>query len=607
MKILLLLICMVLANHSIAQISEVKEALPAHPRLLFMKGDEKQVQVMIKKDKRMRELHDYILSYSDSVLSFPCNERIKTGIRLLPISRLNIKYILYLSYSYRMTGKAQYAQRAQEELLKLSAFSDWNPSHFLDVAEMGLAAAIGYDWLYDYLKPESKRIIETAIAEKIISPSLGKYKYNMSRKNNWNQVCNTGTSIAALAIYEKMPEKTIEILNRAIKNLPIVMSEYSPNGAYIEGYGYWGYGTTYNVILIDLLQKLFGQDYGLKSQKGFMETGIFHQALVTPSLHYYNYGDNKNIPAKSIVPAIFWFYKETGNQDLLYNSKRILSVKEIVPDTENERFTPLALVWAAEAKVNLNKIKAPEAKLYQGYGENPVVCIRSSWSDKDAAFVGFKGGNDKISHGHQDAGSFIFEKDQIRWALELGQENYHQLEKARLNLWGKDRWKIYRYNCFNHNMLTFNGEPILSGNFIKLDTVLVTAESISCRADLTPLFKGTVAAAARTVALEHNKNCIIKDYIKCGNKNADLRWRMASETDRITKINSYTVLLHKKDKKVKFEVLNNGIPPQNIEFSLHPAKSENSYDSPNHGVNFVEFNIKLEAGSENLLQVSIEL
>ena len=56
-----------------------------------------------------------------------------------------------LSYGYRMTKDPAILKRAELELLAISKFSDWNPSHFLDVAEMTMAAAIGYDWLYsDY-------------------------------------------------------------------------------------------------------------------------------------------------------------------------------------------------------------------------------------------------------------------------------------------------------------------------------------------------------------------------------------------------------------------------------------------------------------------------
>jgi len=48
-------------------------------------------------------------------------------------------------------------------MLAISQFSDWNPSHFLDVAEMTMAMAIGYDWLYNNMSRESRTIIKDAI------------------------------------------------------------------------------------------------------------------------------------------------------------------------------------------------------------------------------------------------------------------------------------------------------------------------------------------------------------------------------------------------------------------------------------------------------------
>jgi hypothetical protein len=43
-----------------------------------------------------------------------------------------------------MTNDERYAQRAEREMLAVSHFSDWNPSHFLDVGEMVMALSIAY-------------------------------------------------------------------------------------------------------------------------------------------------------------------------------------------------------------------------------------------------------------------------------------------------------------------------------------------------------------------------------------------------------------------------------------------------------------------------------
>lgn len=142
-------------------------------------------------------------------------------------------------------------------MLQLSSFTDWNPTHFLDVAEMTLAVSIGYDWLYDKLSDTSREKIKTAIIEKGLKPSLDK-KYNswLKVQNNWNQVCNAGISLGAMAVYETDPAMASQIISRAIESIKVPMKRYEPNGTYPEGYSYWAYGTTYNVIFLDALKKL---------------------------------------------------------------------------------------------------------------------------------------------------------------------------------------------------------------------------------------------------------------------------------------------------------------------------------------------------------------
>jgi hypothetical protein len=78
---------------------------------------------------------------------------------LLQVSRESLRRIFYLSYAWRLTHKKKFLDRGEDELLTASRFQDWNPSHFLDVAEMTMAVAIGYDWLYNDLSPKSREVI----------------------------------------------------------------------------------------------------------------------------------------------------------------------------------------------------------------------------------------------------------------------------------------------------------------------------------------------------------------------------------------------------------------------------------------------------------------
>lgn len=119
--------------------------LPPHPRILIRPGNEQDIQRMIAADIIWSKMHQALSSESDNILLTPPLERIQIGRRLLGTSREAFRRIFFLSYSYHLTQRKDYLQRAERELLTISGFTNWNPSHFLDVAEMTMAAAIGYD------------------------------------------------------------------------------------------------------------------------------------------------------------------------------------------------------------------------------------------------------------------------------------------------------------------------------------------------------------------------------------------------------------------------------------------------------------------------------
>ena len=108
-------------------------------------------------------------------------------------------------------------------MLAAAEFSDWNPSHFLDVGEMTLALAIGYDWLYDQLTEKERETIAEAIIEKGLKPSFRGKQFWISGTNNWNQVCHTGMAAGALAVYREEPDLAEQVIERADNNLPKAM------------------------------------------------------------------------------------------------------------------------------------------------------------------------------------------------------------------------------------------------------------------------------------------------------------------------------------------------------------------------------------------------
>ena len=100
-----------------------------------------------------------------------CKYDIPDGKRLLAQSRLALHNIIHCAWAWRMTGKEEYRLRAITELEAACALKDWNPSHFLDTAEMATAVAVGYDWLHETLTPAQREMCERAIIDKALKPA----------------------------------------------------------------------------------------------------------------------------------------------------------------------------------------------------------------------------------------------------------------------------------------------------------------------------------------------------------------------------------------------------------------------------------------------------
>ena len=574
--------------------------LADHPRLLLPKGAEKKLLKQINRDEVWKEIHTATLGEADRIITLPVNERIKTGMRLLAVSRENLRRIFILSYAYRMTGQEKYLVRAEQEMLKAASFSDWNPSHFLDVGEMTMALGVGYDWLYPALSEASRRTIREAIVEKGFKPSYDTaYNWFVDAEHNWNQVCNGGLAFGAIAVAESEPEWAQKIIDRAIDKVRFPMRHYAPDGAYPEGPGYWGYGTLFNVLLIGGLESTFGTDYGLSQMPGFMQTGTYEMQMVSPLIKHFNYMDNSYEPESSSAP--FWFYSKTQDPSVLCQQVSILQ-RDTAKKYLKDRVLPAMLIWGAGAP--MEKAVAPQETFWAGRGNTPVCVMRSGWGDPNARFVGVKLGSPSINHGHMDVGSFVFEADGVRWAIDLGSEDYNTTETRGVDLWNmaqqSQRWDVFRYNNRSHNTLTFNDKlQRVNGSAQIIESDSATARRF-VKTDLTPVYAGQVDKVERTISLVDNDYLLIEDEITAGKNYTRMRWTlMTRATPKILSDN--TVMLEQDGKRCLLKI-ESETP---IVWRFEKTPTVNTFDSPNPDVTMVVFDTDLKRGETQYVRAQL--
>src|SRR6266566_5575950 len=196
----------------------------AHPRLLVSADDFVRLKERVGTDARLGEWHQKLRDQAERMLTEPPSRyEIPDGLRLLATSRRVLHRVYTLALLWRLDGDNRCAERAWQELLAAANFKDWNPGHFLDTAEMTHAFAVGYDWLYDVLSPEDRSWIRAAIIEKGLDPALAVYEHPagtwVTNRFNWNQVCNGGIALGALAIADDEPDKSRAVLRYALDSI----------------------------------------------------------------------------------------------------------------------------------------------------------------------------------------------------------------------------------------------------------------------------------------------------------------------------------------------------------------------------------------------------
>ncbi|HXK61166.1 MAG TPA: heparinase II/III family protein [Acidobacteriota bacterium] len=580
-----------------AQTDQLKDfdRLPDHPRLLLLNGEEAAIRKAIASEGIWRQIHERILIESEALLETAPVERVVVGRRLLAKSRECLRRVFLLSYSWRMTGEEKFAKRAEQELLAVSRFIDWNPSHFLDVAEMTMAAAIGYDWLYRVLPAETRLIVKEAIIQKGLEPSLeSRYSGWLQSSHNWNQVCNAGMTYGALAIFEDRPDLARQIIKRSIDSIPLAMKDYGPDGAYPEGYGYWGYGTNFNVMFLSALQKAFGHDFGLSGAPGFMRTAGYLQHMTGPSGLCFNYSDSGAQPG--LNPAMFWFARQLNDFSLLWLEKGYLENER----TSRDRLLPATLIWGGSGEAVT--ISPPEKNVWVGRGKNPVALMRTSWTDPTAIFVGVKAGSPSVNHGHMDIGSFVMEADGVRWAMDFGAQDYHSLESKGVDLWNRDqdsqRWQVFRYNNFVHNTLTIDGQLQRVAGFGPITRHSDNPRFMHAQVDITDVYKGQIKKADRGVAIVDGRYVVVRDELETLGKETAVRWTLLTPAEvKITGPDSAELSL--KGQHLRLQVKGS----QGIMMKTWSTDPPYDYDAPNPGTVMVGFETVLPANSRETLAV----
>ncbi len=556
----------------------VEKVRKERPRLLATRADFERVQKLVQANPQAREFYQRLKNQAERICQEPPSRyEIPDGLRLLATSRRVLSRVYTLALLYRLDGDKRYLERTWRELETAANFPDWNPRHFLDTAEMAHAFAIGYDWLYHEWNDEQRKVLRDAMVQKAILPALKIYREKgwwSQARHNWNQVCNGGIGMAALALLDEVPDLCSETLNHAVQSLQIPMREFAPDGAWGEGPGYWNYATSYNCVFLAALETAVGTDLGLSQMPGFAETGLFPIYITGPTGRTFNFADGGDGTLRA--PQMFWLARKFNRPVYAWYARTHASPH------------PLDLIWFDERGKNPQVEGLPLDKYFR-YVE--VATMRTAWNDREAIFVAFKAGDNKFNHSHLDIGTFVLDALGHRWAIDLGADDYNLP-----GFFGRERWTYYRLRAEGHNTLVINPshepdqDPRAEAKIVKFVSLPERAFAI---ADLTPAYARHAEKVMRGVMLDRKgRFVVVQDEITL-RQQGEIWWFMHTPAIVQFSDDGKTAILVQGNSQLRVVLLS----PEDARFIAMdarplPTSPDPKGQNPNKGIRKLAVNLK---------------
>ncbi len=522
------------------------------PKLILTPAIERNLKQKLKSDPLVQNYYQYLQNEATKILEKPLLERELEGFRLLFVAREMVERMGVLSMVYRIDKNPEILNRINAELQAVCAFKDWNPQHFLDVAEMSFGVALATDWVGDVLPEETVALAKTSLIEKGLIPSFnegGVRMFWINSSNNWNAVCHGGMIAASLVIADINPGLAAKTIGRALDKLPNSLQEYAPDGVYPEGPSYWGYGTSYTIIASNALNTALGTDFGISDSPGFMESANFRLLATTPSGAFFNFADSRDEDNGSGAVILLWFAAKTG--DGLYFDTSFFENPQNIG-----RLAGPGLVWLSQ----FSQEKMSELPLnWHGKGANPVAIFRGEKGDAEQFYLGVKGGKAQLSHGNMDAGTFVFDLNGVRWVLDPGNQSYYPLNKIGFNLAGScqdcPRWTLLTKHNQGHSTITVNNARFNVKGYAPITDFKAGAQP-EVTIEMSEIYDTLLTSAQRRFVKESNRSILIEDIITPNEVTLNITWAIMTAAEVVPVSNG--AILKQDGKELKLSVLSPG-------------------------------------------------
>jgi len=362
-----------------------------------------------------------------------------------------------LAQAYISTEKTEYLDRCRDYIWATMEEFTWiAPAHAIHPLHSGIVTQVDlyssetallmadlWDLFQQNLDSETLEWMRYEILRRVLIPLRDHFNeqwWARRYESNWTGVC-CGNSACALVLTALDEPWGVELLHRLLRTLDKFISTADPDGAWVEGAGYWSYGFLSVIYLSDLLDKITEGRFDLLENPLIKSTATFPIWMYLPPRSQVNFGDTGDGPnvfpealgrllGRFRDPSIAWYMCRLEEEGLLGGG----SLRDLL-------WTPSNELQALAPKET--------SKWYRRIG---VIVTRASWTDFDAPILAVKAGHNDEPHNHLDIGHFIYHCYGNSFIRDLGAGVYDR------DYFGEKRYENPFCGAEGHNLIFVDGK-----------------------------------------------------------------------------------------------------------------------------------------------------
>ncbi|MCT4591363.1 MAG: heparinase II/III-family protein [Carboxylicivirga sp.] len=386
----------------------------------------------------------------------------------------------------------------------------------IDLSTGRVATNLAWTWHFfkeefDSVNPLIAERIEYEIRKKVLDPFYSRddfwwMAFKTNFVNNWNPWCNYNV-LNCILLMENDADKKLAGVYKTMQSVDQFINYYKADGACEEGPAYWSHAGGKLFDYLELLNQASDNKLTIYEHPLIRNIGEYICKAYIGGQYFTNFADAS--PRPHTRPGVIYRYGKRVNSDLMMAFGAYLfdeyqmgtePIAGKIEQTLNNLFSSSEINAANKQVPLLSEFYLPDTE---------IGGARDKSGSEKGFYFAFKGGYNRESHNHNDAGSFLLYYNAQPVLVDAGVGTYTR------KTFSSQRYEIWTMQSAYHNLPQINGVDQAFGYAYKAEQVHFTnsRKQVKSSLEIANAYpkEAKVKSWKRQYVLQRNKKFIIND------------------------------------------------------------------------------------------------